>query len=959
MRDEIANIPPPTTRISDGIRWGPKGALRAGMGTHREKSLLLRDLLKQVGIEATVVEGTLPKGFERARLGLRRPPPPFDPDVGLETIWRWAAAVGVKTVRREAQPHNKPELDALTDSLLESLPEVMAPPPVRWDRALQQLSLVHFKEGESDAWLNPNLVDATWGDHELRYKPRPVRADQLEMPKVEIEVSVMGDDSPYTPRPVLDTTWSLEDLIGRQVRLGFAVSGTPRGLAELQVRDVESFVPVVEVRGPDLSDEEGARLRATGDALTTRGRVVTKAEADRAMTQAPAAPTDPSGVTRLEVQDVQTAEYPRVRLRAWPRGTDGRAVPGLDASAFRLTEEGGSRRLRVLENGTRPPRVFVAFDASGSMPVPYQKREETKVLVKRILAAAREVHPDAELNVAGLGTPLTLLHRPSGWLADEDALLAHVERHYSRQSNSWSALLGAVATDADVAVLISDATTSESHDPYWDARLREGCPAVVLAVREKRPEKTPVLDAMSKQAKGAWYWADTDRERAIAHIQSFLPRTAAERPYLLEFESEPDDKPEHQGVLGIADREVEAPFSFAVPAKEARKPAGRDRLTGILLKVSIGRVSATRVIAGVPPGARHSSHPLTPEIERDVHGALFGSYALSFEGGPPTTSALLDSQLAMRLSARPVLDALAAGDLDAAFAALATPRVTRVPPAYALLHAAIPGAVESGTFPEGHGVVLHSARPGAAGRFELEADILPFFQLQTLGDDRRAARRRTLRVSLEMAAREAAAFERSTLSDADPAPYDAVGLASGGGINLRIGEGPDRARWWGRGVRKHRVGSNALALVPKSHNGRGWWWLDKSTGTALGMLARGAGGGVEETEAAFDDAARIIDLYEFVFGKLGFSLGVWAKLEKTKLEHLKLATIAIIKMDGSIGIEDFEELAENQIRDAVADQIQGQIDDRMGELLPAYGAWNDASGWAEAAENAFRLGSGR
>ena len=70
--------------------------------------------------------------------------------------------------------------------------------------------------------------------------------------------------------------------------------------------------------------------------------------------------------------------------------------------------------------------------------------------------------------------------------------------------------------------------------------------------------------------------------------------------------------------------------------------------------------------------------------------------------------------------------------------------------------------------------------------------------------------------------------------------------------------------------------------------------VDRETGTLIAVLPDGTGGGVTEEEID-RNFKQIIALVE-MSGSVG-ALSAWAKLEKAKLEKLRVATIAIHRMD--------------------------------------------------------------
>ncbi|MBX7102229.1 MAG: twin-arginine translocation signal domain-containing protein, partial [Myxococcaceae bacterium] len=76
VRERVAVLPPPGALddVTQAMRWGADGALRAGAGTLRERAELLRAMLEAMGATAKVKAATWPSGLTAQALAAARPP---------------------------------------------------------------------------------------------------------------------------------------------------------------------------------------------------------------------------------------------------------------------------------------------------------------------------------------------------------------------------------------------------------------------------------------------------------------------------------------------------------------------------------------------------------------------------------------------------------------------------------------------------------------------------------------------------------------------------------------------------------------------------------------------------------------------------------------------------------------------------------------------------------------------
>jgi len=116
------------------------------------------------------------------------------------------------------------------------------------------------------------------------------------------------------------------------------------------------------------------------------------------------------------------------------------------------------------------------------------------------------------------------------------------------------------------------------------------------------------------------------------------------------------------------------------------------------------------------------------------------------------------------------------------------------------------------------------------------------------------------------------------------------------------------------------------------------------TTIAIGPNGQGVGITEEEVEARFDQVQSLLDLA----GGLGGGPGAWANLEKAKMEKLRFATIAIIRMDA----DGVAELIEEEACDALS-----SVGDRIiGAGIRSAGLGGFAESLSEAVETGNAVG---
>ncbi len=890
VRDQIGTYPP-ATAVSDlgtAIRWGVRGTLRGGAGTPREKADLLAALYQRSGFKAEVVTGTLDAQVSLPSI-FRSVPRRFAPKVDLATIQSWRAAMGVK-----GSPQTATRLDAdgsqskaLADAIAAALPlgsaagESTVP-------SLRNVPLVRVQTPAGAKYANPNVPGAEFGKSYTTSEP--VAASSAEKaPQVTVKLFASTTADPIKRIPLVEKTWGADDLVGRRLHVAFRPTPDLRTLVHLKVRDVQTFVPVLSLSGPDLDAETAANLSASGPAISIGGDLITAAgERGVAVNGQPLAvpssldPHAGDAVAKLAI-DAASQGFPTIRLRLTAVDGSGKAVEGLSSSAFRLQEQDSRLGFLLSGNQVPPPRVMLVLDldsnfTSGGDPIAFA-RTLTQRLLTRHPAAAFQV-----MSVSGGNSPT----QDGFTLRDPEAVATAVKPLFTYGSEIWGALQYANQARPTVIVMTSDFAPDETSgiDAYR-ALVAAGAPVVAIGVGQFNQK---VRDDIA-QLSGGVAGAAASIDEAAKAAGDFLDRRQTQ-PYTLTYTA-PTTGPAQRTVTVTTAKGVTAQAQYTVPPVEQRTVA--PALSGLYLSVQTGwEPEVVRVLAGYRADTRPASGLVPQEALDEVRGALLGGTVLSFEGAAPSLATWLDDILTARLGTKHFWDAVATRDQAKIVAALGK-GLPFTPSALMALHPPIAAGEQPLTHEVGLRAVLYKEYPRfGKGRLR-EVDVLPFTRWANLSPDPAKAFAATLRQSAYQAVAEAAALPTSTLSLLKGKPLRALppGPVFGSGLDFAPAE--SRARW----TDLLNAWSSYIRVVPAGGDPVAFWAVDPHTGSLLGVIDDGSGGSfANDVECQINDLNSLLSLIG-LFGELAGmgALGVWAIFGKLVAAQVLRATAIIANLD--------------------------------------------------------------
>ena len=393
---------------------------------------------------------------------------------------------------------------------------------------------------------------------------------------------------------------------------------------------------------------------------------------------------------------------------------------------------------------------------------------------------------------------------------------------------------------------------------------------------------------------------------------------AAERlpPYALGYEAEADGATTRTVEVRVGKARASASFDVPEMAQRAAAPLP----IGLSLAITVNGETITRTLAGA--GAPMAADdPGVADAVAAVEGAMLGGAMLSFEGPAPTFATWLDDLLSAKLELAPALEAGRAHD---SFDALQH-GIVQLPPEIVLLQSPVPGTTggEPPTFEIGPRVVLYAETPRFGEGIVMRSDVLAFAGWDTAADDRAAAFRSTLRRSMRVAVLEASLFETSTLAALRGKKLSVV---SPPGF-LPPGIVPDKTLSdWSRRLGPY---GDRLNLVPSDGVPGAFWSIDPMTGSVLGILDDGSGGGTRLS--ARETLRRLDEVWDVISAALGLgafligtslAVSVWVAYYKAIARQvLKTAIVLeeLVPVPPSNPIIEFTcELAKREFRNYVA-----------------------------------------
>ncbi|MFO0685525.1 MAG: hypothetical protein U0234_25925 [Sandaracinus sp.] len=834
VRERIGVLAPLQDEQPDvALRFGARGALRAGVGTLRDRAELLAQLVRRAGLEAEVVVAT--RGAWGEEIYGRREAA-FAPDeAGLASAARTA---GVALPDAFADDASGARIDDIVAQITAAIPGAMQSATRSTGPLPTTVPIVEITDGDGTrSWA------IALGSDDLVTSPPAglAAASPASGHPVRVSVSVAlappagSSLDPQMVREVVAADYGIDDVVGRSLTLTF-----PPPVAPDQVlgRDVTSFpirMPVLTLQSLEPLAETVERTHG-GYPVSLAGAVYA-ADADGMLVGPfgeipPPLDTAARAAARARVATVRTVAHgaasPAIDLDVTALDVAGEVVEGLAAEDFVVTDEGAAVTPTLLANA--PPasvRVLVLYDASGSVAESWGSpaaRTAFEQALARALAAAAGAHP-FQAQVVALGS------RPGPtWVSPEaGSLEASLAAITVSSSDVWAAVGDVVPhSGAAAAILVSDCVSSlESPElvPGWQAALAAaGVPIAVV------PIGTPdalAVDTISTRSGGAEIHPTAPTVEA--DLESFVAGAVATRAtaaYRLRYVA-----PE----TGPAMRTVQVSIGAPSGSATYERPSTGDRVVpsgvaGVYVSITVGGVTDTRRLGGVP--LTYRGEPARAATSGDLEAArsvLNGITDIAFEAPGATESQRLDD-VAAAIESTAALRA-ASDDASSIVAAAASARRAT------WLAAMLAEATDDGasTTPSAIAVRVLTHRPSVAG-VESRTDLPPALST-VVGTSRDPARAfaDALRASVGASVREEE-WLASSAAEALRGRTLVLATTSDGPVGWS-----DTTRFAFRPLLERYDGM--LRLVPENGEVVAMWVVDPATGSATAVWTDQSGGG--------------------------------------------------------------------------------------------------------------------
>lgn len=880
-------------RNDDVQHCGVRAALRSGSGTTYEKAAILTNLLKDAGHDAELVFIARPGRDDMERYHFRTYEQPYAPEISDAQIANWQTRLGLSVL---PEP-NGDALESKADETLRQIRSSLSSDDLdgigreSYDPGVYgSLAVVRIWQAEgADLLANPHDPSA-----ELIPWPEGLRASVADKPpqatdNVSITVSGTSTDAPDDPFELVRADWSFEQLAGRQVRVAFDPAGETLQVLASRIKDIRNFTPVLKIQAIDGEEMDPREAMVLSRSVSLEADVIELDENDDLRVNGHVINSSVTSGLADRVASVSleadASTFPDIRLKAYPRDASGALVEGLAAGDFSITDA-SEPVSHMLRSSDIAPRILFLADESLSMPQAFRGAGPKMVALKdRVTEIARTVHPNAQVSL----------------IRTNSNLWEHLLRHSGDNYN-----LIVYATDGDVG--------GRQPTPGDIEKLRSGPKQIVInvdgdmaAIRERYGAEN-TFDRMADATNGEVLEVGEDGDTAGIEetITAFLQTDAGFSPYTLVYRASVLEEDTHEVALKIGSSTFQTQYTVPENAGRARK------LASIQLTIRIGRFSLTRTLAG-----HDGEGEVTDADLNALHGAMWGTHILAFEGSPPGLSTLLDDLLTARLSFEELdrVNESADNTIEDVIDELDAEH-------FILPDTLLPFMMRTGPLSGDDFMVtergLRVALLSTHGIMNTDqavtrSDVLPFAEPIVFTPNRDRMLEVSFENSIALATVETGLFDTSTnslLEGQNLVPIDYRNFADAGLDE----ESLDAWRGLSRKIRDMFPGGY-IARTAEGGGTRAVWVVCKSTGLIYGLLPDATGGGtsVERVKAQLAEVDRVVAYMNMLIMVMGMagglpgiagagaaaSLGIVAIYGQFLGRLYAAVTISIILMDAS------------------------------------------------------------
>lgn len=932
VRDDIAMVPPEVGNFdvaTTRIRWGARATLRGQYGTPRERADLLAELYVRAGFEAEVVTGRVAPEYETPDSGVaamlaRAPRRTIVYDAGTDELARWAAVLAPQKTPPGGFPSRLDPGDVTRQEVLAQVKPLapMAPAPEVFSASMRAVPLVKVTVEGQVKYANPNLPGVPFGESGTTAEPAEAFAAGGEH-FVSVRLLASKSTRPNERFVLAERRWKASEVAGRTITAAFTTPLSRLDAARTKVRDAQTFIPMLVVRGDGLDADAGRALSVVGTAVTREGEVLELADGGVLVVDGEPLPKGPTPeATLAKVATVEAGAtagaYPNVELSVSARTSSGDRVSGLAADAFAVTEDGQKVVGALRKAKALPPKVVLLFDRSTSLPPEFLSG--AAAVGKDIATQVFAQFPGAQVQVAGIGINAPVVAGPFvGTLPEVESQLSRLS---GVGSEIWVSLAGFIDSGADCVVLVSDMQADDMPSPEQLTRLSQGPAALVAGVGTV----DAMIAARVAEVTGGRVLSTVTAEGLATQVVAYL-NELQRYDYRIVYRSNGTGTAARQVKVSLKSPSMASATTSYTPPTTPAKP---DALSALWLEIGTDANGVTRRLAG--------SAQATPQDVEETFGALFGRWVIAIEAGAPSFSTLFHEHLGERLRLEPAVDALRSGDPARIRAQAEVGAAFRVPAQVRFLASALPAEKDARDFTwvDGITAIVHASRPVLGVKVVSSVDVVPLGPWRTTDLSGASGFERTLERTARLAAAEARRYPKSTLAllkGETLAKYDP------NFIDLDLG-----AKW--SGVTADY--KNCDILAPRDGSPVAFWAVNRETGALIGGLPNGTGGGEGESTAALVERLQaILDAVARAGEAAGYEgVAVWAELESTKVGLLGNA-IAILEGEPSVDPAA-----------AVANAVCGGLAGALAGEVPGLSDLEDAFGDLSSIERLVHMGTG-
>jgi hypothetical protein len=925
VRDNIATYPPEMGSLYGAdvaTRWGVRGTLRGGAGTPRERAELLVSLYEKAGLEAEVVVGAPdPAKIDGKKILLRTfdiaHAPTFTPTEASE----WATALGHETLLQASiiDADGSKGL-ALANQLIGALPTDLTTP---FDFTLGTIPLVRVNVSGTWQYANPLTPDAAFGDSLTLAEPTPTGAAYPGQ-GMKIVLQAARADDPYARFTLVEKTFQAEDLVGRRVQLAFPPPLKPENLAVMRAADLETFVPVLSVVGPDMTVAEQEALAVAGDMFSLGGDQYTELPGGGFTVNGEEladVDTDPATLAKVTTVNIRAnaSAFRRVGVTVSALDSTGKNVPRLGADAFEVKEDDKLVSFSLSRNEAPPPRVVLLYDTSTSMPAQFLGAGAVS-LGNQIVGPLYAKYPAAQVRVASVNFGANWMG--GTWattLSEAQAQVAGLATAPGA-SEIWRTLYDAEKEKPTVILLLTDGAATDTAEPQYLQAIAAGVP--VLSIGAGTVTQA-TLDQISELSGGKSVPVTQLSQATTAALAEIDARAVED--YVLAYEA-PKGTATTRNVTVTINAKTGSD-SYEVPATPVLPKA----LSGLYLTIEVAGRAHTAPIAGFRLGYSTAFPNVTQAMLDDTHALLLGRVAIQVEGASPSYSVVLDDWIAEKLALRPLMEAVESKDNDQIIEAL-NQGFSRSPAKLMLSQPPLRDArsTQSLTYETSPRIAAMIQKFSPSGAVSRQLSLFPLSQWATAAEDARAAWEKTLTASAGLAILEAETFSGpSTYEDLQS---KTLTMVDPGQANEQAGLTPEEMLAWD--ALESEFNADYKLLVPEKPGP--FWAVDEITGSVVGMLPNGTGSGAEDICNDYDLQNDIAQMMSLLGSMFGVSVGGWVALAQWEIKYVTMATL-VIGYGATAG----------DLSNPAAEMGCGMLNDALGGLGQAgsiYGTYDAAAG---------------